>query len=383
MALIDPPYEFIADGLRAGEVVPFFGAAASAIYRPQDESWEAGKQFMPFGGELAKALARAAKYPVADQAFKKTLADLGQALKAMAWCCEDDRRLILSEISRIVDEKTDGATAHQAQSVLAPALSHLNAPPDLALVASWAEHVQGHRRAVDRKLHESFAVDCSPGLLHETLARIEATRLYVTTNYDDLLEKALAPRQPHVIIDRGDKGLKVVVGGNPASASTDADKTLPSGSSDNDDDVKAPPAASIGDDLYKMLNNPKTGEPSHPVLFKMHGSVDKKDARNDCYLITEEDYVDFLGRADGKYVPPYVSRLMEGKDFLFLGYSLEDWNVRVILRKLLSRSAAGSVKFWAIVSGHSEVEQQVWQAQNLNIYPMDLVAFAQELATHL
>ena len=70
-----------------------------------------------------------------------------------------------------------------------------------------------------------------------------------------------------------------------------------------------------------MLNNPKTGEPSHPVLFKMHGSVDKKDARNDCYLITEEDYVDFLGRADGKYVPPYVSRLMEGsRTFFHSGY---------------------------------------------------------------
>jgi len=44
-----------------------------------------------------------------------------------------------------------------------------------------AEHVQGHRRAVDRKLHESFAVDCRPGLLHEKLAGIEATRLYVTS----------------------------------------------------------------------------------------------------------------------------------------------------------------------------------------------------------
>ena len=227
MALIDPPYEFIADGLRAGEVVPFFGAAASAIYRPQDEFLGSRQgSSCRLAGSWPRLLPGRRNGPVADQAFKKTLADLGQALKAMAWCCEDDRRLILSEISRIVDEKTDGATAHQAQSVLAPALSHLNAPPDLALVASWAEHVQGHRRAVDRKLHESFAVDCSPGLLHETLARIEATRLYVTTNYDDLLEKALAPRQPHVIIDRGDKGLKVVVGGNPASASTDADKTF-------------------------------------------------------------------------------------------------------------------------------------------------------------
>jgi hypothetical protein len=360
MALVDPPYEFIADGLKHGEVVAFFGAAASAVYRPLNETWRPGKPFMPFGGELARTLAKAANYPASDKTYEKALFDLSQAVKGLTWRCDDDRQLILSELSHIVDQKVDGVGIEQSQSVLAPLLSHLSAPLDLAFVASWAEHVQGHRRAVDRKLHESFAVECSPGLLHERLAGIEATQLYVTTNYDDLLEKALAPRRPHVIIDRGDKGLQVAVGG-----------TTPL------------PVSPTGDELYELLNDPKTQQPSHPVLFKMHGSVDKANARNDCYLITEEDYVDFLGRADGRYVPPYVSALMQGKDFLFLGYSLEDWNVRVILRKLLTRSAAGSVKFWAIVSGHSEVEQQVWQAQNLNIYPMDLLAFSEELARHL
>jgi hypothetical protein len=131
------------------------------------------------------------------------------------------------------------------------------------------------------------------------------------------------------------------------------------------------------------LDDQNTHKPSRPIVFKMHGSVDRSDASNDSFLITEEDYVDFLGRAGGSYIPTYVNALMQGKDFLFLGYSLEDWNVRVILRKLLTRAAAGSVKFYAIVDGPSEVEQQVWQAQNLNIYPMDLLTFAEELARHL
>jgi hypothetical protein len=304
---VDPPYEIIADGLKAGEVVPFFGAAASAVYnRPPNPA-------MPFGGELAATLAKAASYPAAAE------------------------------------------------------------PPDLALVASWFEHVQGNRRRLNGKLHEAFSVDCAPGLLHERLAAIATTRLYVTTNYDDLLERALAPRKPHLIIDRGDKGLRVVVQGGtspPASASVGAGASPLS-------------AASTGDDLYELLNDPQTHEPSHPILFKMHGSVDQADSRNDCYLITEEDYVDFLGRAGGKYIPPYISALMEGKDFLFLGYSLEDWNVRVILRKLLTGPVAGGVKFWAIVNGPNEIQQQVWQAQSLNIYPMDLLVFAEKLAKYL
>ena len=97
------------------------------------------------------------------------------------------------------------------------------------------------------------------------------------------------------------------------------------------------------------MNDPATNEPSRPVIFKMHGSIDKSNTGNDSYLITEEDYIDFLGRPGGSYVPPYLSGLMQGKDFLLLGYSLEGWNVRVILRKLMKAAKSGEVRFWAIV----------------------------------
>jgi hypothetical protein len=336
---VDPPYQFIAEGLLAGEVIPFFGAAASAVYRPADEPWQPGKPFTPFGSELATTLATAANYPGADKACKATLADLMETIKGFA--------------GDVTDE--------QLSAALNPVIhKHLASTLQLAFVASWAEHVQGHRRAVDRKLRQSFAVDCQPGLLHNTLASIEKTQVYVTTNYDDLLEKALGPRKPHLIVDRGDKGLWVGIDG------------------------KSPrPVAATGNELYELLNNPNTQQPSCPIVFKMHGSIDKADARNDCYLITEEDYVDFLGRTGGSYVPPYVLGLIEGKDFLFLGYSLEDWNVRVILRKLLKRTTPDSVRFWAIVSGREETEHELWEARDLKIYPMDLLVFAQKLSEEL
>jgi hypothetical protein len=301
--IVGPPYGFIANGLKKGRIVPFFGAAASAVCRPPNEPWEPGKAFMPFGSELALTLAKAANFP---------------------------KNLITGS-------------------------------PDLALIASWAEHVQGTRDYVNDNLHKSFAVECSPGELQKIITGIETTRLFITTNYDDLLEKALAPRQPHLIVDRGNQGLWVTAAGKEPEQ-----------------------VAPTGDRLYQLLNDEKTQLPSHPIVFKMHGSVDKVDADNDCYLITEEDYVDILGRDSGYYAPPYVDALMKGKDFLFLGYSLADWNVRVILRKLLKRTtAAKPVRCWAIVGGKTHVAQQVWQAQNLNIYPMDLLQFARELGGHL
>jgi hypothetical protein len=338
--LFEPPYELIADGLKAGEVVPFFGAAASAVYRePPDAAWVPGQPFTPFGGELATMLAKAASYTATDAACNAVLADLLDGLKTIA------ADVALAEI----------------EAALAPIVrKHVGGPPGLALVASWTEHVQGNRRSVDRRLRQSFAVDCVPGLLHEKLAGIDGTRLYVTTNYDDLLEKALVKRHPHLLIDRSEKGLWVSVAGGALA-----------------------PVPPTGTELYELLNNPKTQAPSAPIIFKMHGSIDRSDARNDQYLITEEDYVDFLGRTGGSYVPPYINALMEGKDFLFLGYSLEDWNVRVILRKLLKRASPGRVRCWAIVRGRSDIEQKVWQVHGLNIYPMDLRRFAEELARYL
>jgi SIR2-like domain len=147
------------------------------------------------------------------------------------------------------------------------------------------------------------------------------------------------------------------------------------------------------------------GEPTKPIVFKMHGSIDRQNYKNDSYLITEEDYVNFLGRDQGNYVPPYINGLMRGKNLLFIGYSLEDWNIRVILSKLLkptkrvhrpsgkpdggpanefeSDNEPSQVRYWAIVRGRSDAEQRVWQSKDLNIYPIDLREFSDKLVTAL
>jgi SIR2-like domain len=340
----DPPYKFIADGLKEGSIIPFFGAAASAIYRPQDEHWVPGKGFMPFGSELAASLATAASYPstATDAAFDALFSDLKDA------------------VNHIADSAPNFPIADVIGAIEPIVRKHVSGPPSLALIASWAEHVQGNRRAVNRELRQAFICDCPPGSLQAELAAIEGTKLFVTTNYDSLLEKALAPRRPHLIVDRCEKGLWVSVAGGTFQE-----------------------AKGTGKELYDLLDDPGTQQPSQPILYKMHGSIDR-DPRNDSFLVTEEDYVDFLGRANS-YVPPYVNALMKGKDMLFLGYSLEDWNVRVILRKLMRHVSpeSGNIRFWAIVRGRSDAEEEVWKSNNLNVYPIDLNTFIMELKKYL
>jgi hypothetical protein len=339
MSELEPPYGSIADELLSGTVVPFFGAAASAVYRPSVATWELGQPFLPFGGELAENLAGAVSYGAAKAAYEDALSALAAAaVTAAPDVSLDDIKAALEPVLR----------------------NHVGGPPGLALIASFFSQVQSTRPALERKLRAAFGVLTEPGALHTRLAAIDNIQLDVTPNYDDLLERALAPRHPHVLVDRLQKGLAIIAS---------------SGSLE--------PIDRIGHDLDQRLTDPKTGGPSAPILFKMHGSIDRKDGKNESYLITEEDYVDYLGRDSGIYIPPYINGLMQGKNLLFLGYSLEDWNVRVILRKLLLATKAGDVRCWAIVRGRSDIEQRLWQTKSLNIYPMDLLKFSDRLVAEL
>lgn len=142
-----PPYGIIAQALRVGEVVPFLGAGASAVYRlPEDDRWDATKAFLPFGAELAqRKLAVDANFP------------------------------------------------------------DPNLASNLALVASYYEHVEGDRPSLNFALRETFCREFQPGTIHRLLARIDQPLLIVTTNYDDLIEQAFGNRPFHLVVDRGDK----------------------------------------------------------------------------------------------------------------------------------------------------------------------------------
>jgi hypothetical protein len=358
--VIEPPYGPIASGLDLGEVVPFFGSAASAICRPDDEGlkWSFRKPFFPFGAELADKLARYTSY------YSSAEAGQDAALK---------------ELLDAAAKVAPGIDLKALRNEFEPVVGKHVGTPTLALIASFFSEVQSTRRDLDKELRETFIVNTDCGPLQKTFARISAIKLYVTTNYDDLIERALAGanRPPHILVDRLDKGLWIY----------------------KQDAAPEPVNPIYLDDL---LGDPQTGEPTAPIVFKLHGSIDRKNSEYDSYLITEEDYVDFLGRAQGDYIPAYIRRLMAGKKFLFLGYSLEDWNVRVILSKLLNsrrqtsdggnveprsdddyRKNDGELRYWAVVRGRNDAEQRVWQAKNLNIYSMDLRVFTEKLVAAL
>ena len=340
------PYGYIAQALLSGEAVPFFGSAASAVCRPRDAMWRPGKPlswklrepFLPFGAELAKTLAKDSGYGAGEAALVAALAELADAAAKAA----------------------PGIPVEDIATALQPVLEkHFGGPPELALVASFSSQVQGSRKILEQTLRSAFYVTPELGALHTKLAALESIQLYVTTNYDDLLERALQPRNPHVLVDQPDGRLII----------------------SNDTGVEE--VTRTDGALRERLTNLKTGNPTAPILFKMHGSINRKEQQKDGYLITEGDYVDYLGRDGGAYIPIYIDSLMQGKNILFLGYSLEDWNVRVILSKLLKKIKPTDARCWAIVLGRSQEEQEIWRTDHLNIYTTDLLEFSDNLAAEL
>lgn len=299
----EPPYPLILDEMRAGKIVPFLGAGASLCGRKKEDRWVPGEsRFLPSGNELAEFLAEYSCFPSAEQ---------------------------------------DKA---------------------LARVASYYEMTTG-RSSLTEKLTDLFNHDYEPGGLHRLLASMEGISLIVTTNYDDLIERAYQKedREYHLVtcpVDRKDiKGQ--VLWQRPGA-----------------DEIKEYPPAKLPLTVGK-----------EPIIFKMHGGVDKLIQENNSYLITEEDYIEFLSRmTEQTAIPATFKMKFKQSRFLFLGYGLQDWNLRVMLRNINRATQSGTqrdLKSWAIQRNPSELDKALWQKREVDIFNVELSSFVDNLVRRM
>jgi len=250
------------------------------------------------------------------------------------------------------------------------------APEALAKVAQVYEHIEFDRGDLYDHLHKRFEVDqCAqgPGPVAEMLARVRhpgAPMFLITTNYDTCIERAFkAAGRPLCVITQNMR--------DPEHGPTRISVTLPDGTS-------ATPQSKDWE-----WNEPEVFPDECAFLFKMHGSAHRrKPEPSDDVIITEDDYVDFLVRGGGissPYFPPAsLKRAYKSRRFLFLGYSLNDWNFRAFLRVLaLSNALAGGEKKrgYAIQLDADSLEADLWRQRNINLFRGDLVSFCETL-TH-
>ena len=231
--------------------------------------------------------------------------------------------------------------------------SEEGSPEDLAMVASYCEKVNGTREDLKDSLHQIFDRRVEPGPLHRFLAGIEAPLLILTTNYDELIETAF---------DDAGRPYQLIV--YPADERVNRGSVLWRESGSRELVFVKPESLAI--------------DPKKAVIYKMHGTCDRSNARNDHFVISEEDYVRYLAQMP---FPAVLQARMRGKRFLFLGYGLRDWNFRVMLHKLdpanasvaaPAAAAPGEWKSWAIMRHPSEVEKRIWSKKQVELCDADI-----------
>jgi len=233
---------------------------------------------------------------------------------------------------------------------------------DLARVSQFLTIVREDDMLVKEEICRQFASVDPPNFLpdepHGLLADLHLP-IYITTNYDNFMFKALKSRErdPKLELCRWNSFVK---------------KEVPS----------------IFDSKYSPSQ-------ASPLVYHLHGHVDVPQS----IVLTEDDYLDSLVRSstDQDLLPACIRTALVGTSLLFLGYSLSDWNFRVLFRSLIS-SLGASLKMKSVAvqlppsslpdSSESGLERakaylnryfSKIQQINLSVYWGDVKDFAQEL----
>jgi hypothetical protein len=283
--------------LRAGRVVPFLGAGVNRCGRPADAAWKPGV-YLPDGRELAGRLAD----------------DFGFAASG-----RDD----LLRVSEYV-----------------------------AVVASTG--------TLRDALHEIFNCDYPTTPVHRFFAGLpkilralgseQPCQLIVTTNYDDVMERAFRdagePLDTLTYIAEGQfKGRFV-------HTTADGHVSPPIEKPNEYTDL---PIASPSLVLQRSL------------LVKIHGAIDRADPEQDSYVITEDHYIEYLARTDVRtLIPVTLAAKLPRCGFLFLGYGLRDWNLRALLHQIWGEQKFG-YRSYAIQLAPDPMDQKFWSQRDVEI----------------
>jgi hypothetical protein len=260
---------------------------------------------------------------------------------------------------------------------LADILAEKSRYPDrgenLLRVAQYVDAMLGER-ALYQYLHALFDADYPPNSLHCLLARAarvvrergSRNLLIISTNYDDALERAFRA-----------EGEAFDLLWYEAKRGQTCGKFMHT----------APDGETVPVDLPNEYD--AVAPEQRAVILKLHGAVNRLDPALDSFVITENNYIDYLARGDiVAQIPVTLHEPMVDSHFLFLGYSMRDWNLRVILSRLWGRAPL-DVKSWAVqLPGrhpkHNEIERKLWADRgDIELFQLPLEEYVPALEAEL
>jgi hypothetical protein len=119
------------------------------------------------------------------------------------------------------------------------------------------------------------------------------------------------------------------------------------------------------------------------VILKIHGAVDRASAMWDSFVITEDHYINYLTRTDiSNLLPVTLVAKLRKSHFLFLGYSLRDWNLRVILHRIWGEQKL-TYKSWAIQGKLELIDRDFWRKREVDVFNVPLEDYISGLGERL
>ena len=309
-AELDGHYRTIARAMASGRLVLFLGAGANLCNLPTNWKWTPEQRtYLPSGRDLARHLASLCQSED-DRSW-----DLARVAQCIA-VTEGDGPLY-SELRKLFDADYDLTPLH-------------------TFIAS--------RPAVLR----------AQGCVH-------GHQLVMTTNYDDLLERAFdAAGEPYDVVTFNART------GFFLHRAPDGSETLIERANE-----------------YDKIELDETRNLKRSLIVKLHGTVDRRSDDGDSYVITEDNYIEYLAeRKDSELMPNVLRAKLKRSHFLFLGYGLRDWNLRVILHRIWHEQ---DLRFnsWSVQLDQGPLETKAWSKHNVEILAVPLLEYVKGLAARM
>jgi DNA-binding SARP family transcriptional activator len=111
------------------------------------------------------------------------------------------------------------------------------------------------------------------------------------------------------------------------------------------------------------------------VILKLHGGVELES-----FVVTEDDYIDY-GDVGGA-IPVALAAKLRRSHFLFLGYGMRDWNLRLVLGRIWGAEGV-SYRSWAVQPEPRPLERQFWRARDVDLLQVPLDDYAGALGRYL
>jgi hypothetical protein len=115
------------------------------------------------------------------------------------------------------------------------------------------------------------------------------------------------------------------------------------------------------------------------VILKVRGQVDP-DREWESFVVTEDDYIDYLGRGDvAGAVPVGLAATLRRSHFLFLGYTMRDWNLRLVLGRMWGEHPM-TYRSWAVHPEPRAAERELWRRVDVDLVEAALDVYVDTLS---